>query len=69
MYISFWKLINEVIFLSDNISRKYISNVCEWFIDIIFYYVYVIKFVCISVFKIVFLILVKLFFFFDWINL
>lgn len=69
MYISFWKLINEVIFLSDNISRKYSSNVCEWFIDIIFYYVYVIKFGCISVFKIVFLILVKLFFFFDWINL
>lgn len=69
MYISFWKLINEVIFLSDNISREYISNVCEWFIDIIFYYVYVIKFGCISVFKIVFLILVKLFFFFDWINL
>lgn len=68
MYISFRKLINEVILLSDNISRKYSSNVCEWFIDITSHYVYVTQLGHISAFKTVSSTSAKLFSFLDWTN-
>lgn len=68
MYISFRKLINEVILLSDNISRKYSSNVFEWFIDITSHYVYVTKLGRISAFKTVSSTSAKLFSFLDWTN-